>query len=43
MQAIRLVEPSQPLQMSDVAEPSPGPGQVVVDVQRAGICHTDAH
>jgi len=43
MQAIRLVEPSRPLQMSDLADPAAGPGQVVVDVQRAGICHTDAH
>jgi len=43
MQAIRLVEPAQPLQLSDVADPSPGAGEVVVDVHRAGICHTDAH
>ena len=43
MQAIRLVEPAQPLQSSDVADPSPGAGEVVVDVHRAGICHTDAH
>lgn len=43
MQAIRFIEPGQPLQSSDVAEPSPGKGEVVVDVHRAGICHTDAH
>jgi propanol-preferring alcohol dehydrogenase len=43
MHAIRLVEPTQPLQSSEVADPSPGPGEIVVDVQRAGICHTDAH
>ena len=43
MQAIRLVEPAQPLQSSEIADPSPAPGQVVVDVHRAGICHTDAH
>ena len=43
MQAIRLVEPGQPLQSSDLADPSPGKGEVVVDIQRAGICHTDAH
>jgi 2-desacetyl-2-hydroxyethyl bacteriochlorophyllide A dehydrogenase len=43
MQAIRLVEPSQPLQRSEIPDPTPGPGEVVVDVHRAGICHTDAH
>lgn len=43
MQAIRLVEPGQPLQFLDIPDPSPAPGEVVVDIQRAGICHTDAH
>jgi 2-desacetyl-2-hydroxyethyl bacteriochlorophyllide A dehydrogenase len=43
MHAIRLVELQQPLQHTEVNEPSPGKGEVVVHVQRAGICHTDAH
>ena len=43
MQTIRLVEPGQPLQLTDLPDPTPGPGEVVVDVHRAGICHTDAH
>ena len=43
MQAIRLVAPAQPLQSSDVPDLSPGAGEIVVDVHRAGICHTDAH
>jgi 2-desacetyl-2-hydroxyethyl bacteriochlorophyllide A dehydrogenase len=43
MQAIRLVEPTQPLQQVQLPDPEPGPGQIVVDVERAGICHTDAH
>ncbi|HYC91181.1 MAG TPA: alcohol dehydrogenase catalytic domain-containing protein [Thermoanaerobaculia bacterium] len=43
MQAIQLVAPSQPLRSSDLADPVPGAGEVVVDVHRAGICHTDAH
>jgi 2-desacetyl-2-hydroxyethyl bacteriochlorophyllide A dehydrogenase len=43
MHALRLIEPGQPLQSVDVPAPSPGPGEIVVDVQRAGICHTDAH
>jgi propanol-preferring alcohol dehydrogenase len=43
MQAIRLVELSQPLRSADLPPLAPAPGEVVVDVQRAGICHTDAH
>ena len=43
MQAIRLVEPTQPLQLSELPDPTPAANEVVVDVQRAGICHTDAH
>ena len=43
MHAIRLVEPTQPLQFVNLPEPTPGPGEIVVDVQRAGICHTDVH
>lgn len=43
MHAIRLTEQQQPLQHADLSEPAPGKGEVVVDVQRAGICHTDAH
>jgi 2-desacetyl-2-hydroxyethyl bacteriochlorophyllide A dehydrogenase len=43
MHAIRLVEPGQPLQLLDLPDPVPAAGEVVVDIQRAGICHTDAH
>lgn len=43
MHAIRLVEPGQPLQFLDLPDPTPAAGEVVVDIQRAGICHTDAH
>ncbi|HEX6097118.1 MAG TPA: zinc-binding dehydrogenase [Thermoanaerobaculia bacterium] len=43
MQAIRLVESGQPLQLTDLPDPTPAAGEIVVDVQRAGICHTDAH
>jgi threonine dehydrogenase-like Zn-dependent dehydrogenase len=28
-------------QVAEVAEPQPGPGQVVVDVERVGVCGTD--
>lgn len=43
MQAIRLVEPGQALQSAELPDPSPAAGEIVVDIQRAGICHTDAH
>lgn len=43
MQAIRLVESGQPLQLVESPDPIPGAGEIVVDVHRAGICHTDAH
>lgn len=43
MQAIRLTAQQQPLEPADVPDPSPGGGEIVVDIHRAGICHTDAH
>ncbi len=43
MQAIRLIEYGKPLQSVEVPDPAPGEGEIVVDVHRAGICHTDAH
>lgn len=43
MHAIRLTESQQPLQHFELPDPTPGPGEIVVDVHRAGICHTDAH
>lgn len=43
MRAIRLVETNQPLQLIELPDPTPGAEEIVVDVQRAGICHTDAH
>jgi 2-desacetyl-2-hydroxyethyl bacteriochlorophyllide A dehydrogenase len=43
MRALRLLEPSQPLQLSNDADAVCGRGDVVVDVECAGICHTDAH
>ena len=43
MKAVRLVEPRQPLQLSEIIRPEPGPGEVLIRVQAAGICHSDAH
>ncbi|HEV7766832.1 MAG TPA: alcohol dehydrogenase catalytic domain-containing protein [Thermoanaerobaculia bacterium] len=43
MHAIRLTEPTQPLQWTELSDPVPDAGEIVVDVHRTGICHTDAH
>ena len=43
MESIRIVEPGQPLRAFDLPTPEPGPDEIVIDVHRAGICHTDAH
>lgn len=43
MRAFRLMDwKSEPV-MSQVAEPEPGPGQVVIQVGGAGACHSDLH
>lgn len=33
----------QPLEIEDIADPTPGPGEIVVQVGRCGICGTDLH
>lgn len=32
-----------PLEIRDVPRPTPGPGQVVVQIEASGLCHTDIH
>ena len=43
MQAVRFVGVGRPAQINDVPKPSPGPGQVVIKVGGAGVCHSDLH
>nr|WP_298721455.1 NAD(P)-dependent alcohol dehydrogenase [uncultured Steroidobacter sp.] len=43
MKAIRFVETGQPPQIVDVPTPRPGPGQVVIKIAGAGVCHSDLH
>ena len=43
MQAIRLTAWEQAAQLVDVPTPEPGPGQVLVRVAGAGLCHSDLH
>ncbi len=41
--AVRLVAPGRPLVDEILTAPDPGPGEIVVRVKAAGICHSDAH
>lgn len=41
MKAWLLDEPRTPLRLADVPIPEPGPGQILVKVRGAGICHSD--
>ncbi len=43
MQAVRFVGVGQPARIEDVPKPSPGPGQVLVRIGGAGVCHSDLH
>jgi 2-desacetyl-2-hydroxyethyl bacteriochlorophyllide A dehydrogenase len=43
MKAVRLIEPGKPLAEQEIPIPEPGPGEVLVRVRAAGICHSDAH
>ncbi len=47
MKAMLLCEPApieeEPLELADLPLPEPGPGQVRLDVDVCGICHTDLH
>ena len=43
MRAVRYHGPRQPLRLESVPKPTPGPGEVLVQVSAAGICHTELH
>ena len=43
MQAVRFVGVGKPAQIEDVPKPSPGPGQVLIKIGGAGVCHSDLH
>lgn len=43
MKAVRLVEVGKPLALQEIPTPQIGPGDVLVRVEAAGICHSDAH
>lgn len=41
MKAWQFTGTNKPLELNEVAEPHAGPGQVVVEVKAAGVCHSD--
>jgi propanol-preferring alcohol dehydrogenase len=43
MRAVRYHGPKQPLALEEVPRPEPGPGEVLVRVGAAGVCHTELH
>lgn len=43
MKAIQLVEIGKPLVTTDLGMPMPGPNELRIRVEAAGICHSDVH
>ncbi len=43
MKAVRFVETGHPAEVVDLPVPVPGPGQVLLKVAGAGVCHSDLH
>lgn len=43
MKAVRFVGVGHPAQIADVSKPEPGPGQVLIRIGGAGVCHFDLH
>ena len=43
MKAAVLREFKQPLLLEEVERPAPGPGEVLIEVEACGVCHSDLH
>ncbi|MBY8843278.1 S-(hydroxymethyl)mycothiol dehydrogenase [Streptomyces sp. SP2-10] len=43
VRAVVAVEKGAPVEVRTIVVPDPGPGEVLVDVQACGVCHTDLH
>ncbi len=43
MKAAIFREAGQPLEITEMPDPSPGPGEVLIEVAGCGLCHTDLH
>jgi propanol-preferring alcohol dehydrogenase len=43
VRAVVLTAPGAPLEETELPRPTPGPGQVLLDVHACGVCRTDLH
>lgn len=43
MRAVRFIDVGKPAEIQDIPQPEPGPGQVLIKVGGAGVCHSDLH
>jgi propanol-preferring alcohol dehydrogenase len=43
MRAAIVKDFTQPLEITQVPDPEPGPGEVLIRVEATGLCHTDIH
>ncbi|MFC3551700.1 NAD(P)-dependent alcohol dehydrogenase [Lysobacter cavernae] len=43
MKAVRFIAVGQPAEVVDLPQPKPGPGQILVKIGGAGVCHSDLH
>jgi len=43
MQAVRFVGVGRSAEIENVPKPSPAPGQVLIKIGGAGVCHSDLH
>jgi propanol-preferring alcohol dehydrogenase len=43
MKAVRFVGVGRPPQIEELSQPAPGPGQVLIKIGGAGVCHSDLH
>src|SRR5205085_12315522 len=43
MRAMVLEKPGTPLRLSEIAQPKPKPGEVLIQVRACAVCRTDLH
>ncbi len=43
MKAAQVIRPKQPLEVRTIKTPVPKERQVLVDIESAGVCHSDIH
>ena len=43
MKAVQLTRWESPPELTEIPVPEPGPGEVLLKVAAAGLCHSDLH